>query len=171
MDPIVAEVNRGKKLSLLDEITQSLQHPDYSVVEGIAYGFELVGWMPKTELFEASVSPMSMLPETLDLILKDVSKRTLERMMAVTDTGLEKELFEITKDEVARRWLSKDEDLANGAIVSPRFGIQQGQKTRAIDDYTFSGANACVGCHEKVYLKELMTFCQWLLSWLGGMEI
>ena len=37
--------------------------------------------------------------------------------------------------------------------MNPRFAIRQGQKTRAIDDYTFSGVNACVGCHEKVYLQ------------------
>ncbi len=37
--------------------------------------------------------------------------------------------------------------------MNPTFGIQQGQKIRAIDDYTFSGINACVGCYEKVYLQ------------------
>ncbi len=76
MDPIVAEVNRGKKLTLLDEIAQNLHHPAPTIVEEIAYGFELVGWMPKTELFEASINPMAMLPESLDLISKDVTKRT-----------------------------------------------------------------------------------------------
>ena len=63
MDPIVAEVNRGKKLTLLDEMAQNLHHPD-------------LGWMPKTELFEVSINPMAMLPESLDLISKDVTKRT-----------------------------------------------------------------------------------------------
>ena len=156
MDPSVAEVNRHKKLTLLDEIAQNIQHPDQSIVEEIAYGFELVGWMPKTGLFEASVNPMAMLPETLDLISKDMTNRALERVMTSKDTDLDNELYEITKDEVTKRWLSPEigfEDLPEGSVVNPRFAIRQGQKTRAIDDYTFAGVNACAGCHEKVYLQ------------------
>ena len=156
MDPIVASVNKDKKLILLDEISQSLKHPDLTIVEEIAYGFELVGWMPKTELFEPLESPMAMLPETLDLISKDVTKRTIDRVTSSRDTSLEKELFEITKEEVTKLWLSKEidfNDLPDDAVVNPRFAIQQGQKIRAIDDYTFSGINACVGCREKVYLQ------------------
>ena len=79
--------------------------------------------MPKTELFGASINPMAMLPESLGLISKDVTKRTLERVMTARDTGLEKELFEITKDEVEKRWLSEEIN----AVVNPRFGIRQGQ--------------------------------------------
>ncbi len=53
MDPIVADVNRDKRLILLDELAKELRHPDHTLVEEIAFGFELVGWMPKTDLFEA----------------------------------------------------------------------------------------------------------------------
>ena len=53
MDSVVASVNRDKKLLLLDELSQSVHHPDLSIIEEVAYGFDLVGWMPKTGLFEA----------------------------------------------------------------------------------------------------------------------
>ena len=81
MDPVVASVNKDKKLVLLDELSQSVHHPDLSIVEEVAYGFDLVGWMPKTGLFEPKVNPMAMLPETLDLMSGDVSKRALDRVM------------------------------------------------------------------------------------------
>ena len=156
MDSVVASVNRDKKLLLLDELSQSVHHPDLSIIEEVAYGFDLVGWMPKTGLFEAKVNPMAMLPETLDIMSGDVSKRALDRVMTSSESNLEDELYEVTKDEVKKGWLSEEipiRELPEDAIVNPRFAIKQGQKLRAIDDYTFSGVNACVGCHEKVYLQ------------------
>ena len=157
MDPVVASVNKDKKLViLLDELSQSVHHPDLSIVEEVAYGFDLVGWMPKTGLFEPKVNPMAMLPETLDLMSGDVSKRALDRVMTSSESNLEDELYEVTKDEVRKGWLSEEisiRELPEDAIVNPRFAIKQGQKLRAIDDYTFSGVNACVGCYEKVYLQ------------------
>ena len=112
--------------------------------------------MPKTGLFEPIANPIGMLPETLDLMSRDISNRTFERIMTSSDSNLEDELFEVTQDEVERGWLSEEVpicDLPEDAIVNPRFAIKQGQKLRAIDDYTFSGVNACVGCYEKVYLQ------------------
>ena len=108
MDPVVASINRHKQLILLDELWQSVHHPDLSIIK-----------------------------ETLDLMSGDISKKVLDRVMTSSESNLEGELYEVTKDGVKK----------------PADAIKQGQKLKAIDDYTFSGVNACVGCYEKVYLQ------------------
>ena len=51
--------------------------------------------------------------------------------MTSSESNLEDELYEVTKDEVRKGWLSEEisiRELPEDAIVNPRFAIKQGQK-------------------------------------------
>ena len=43
--------------------------------------------------------------------------------------------------------------LIEGDVLSPRFIIQQGDKSRAIDDFSFSSINATIGSTDKIALQ------------------
>ena len=111
MDPIIADVSRNKRLVLPDELANALNHLDHTIVKEIAFGFELVGLMSKTDLFESHSTPMAMLPETLDEISKQVTERTIDRVMNWRDPSLDEQLISITRDEVTKRWLSQEVDV------------------------------------------------------------
>ena len=55
--------------------------------------------------------------------------------------------LDITLDELGRNWIVKEVDLSNlnkGAVLSPRFIVQQGEKSR-----TEPSMNSTVGTSEK----------------------
>lgn len=65
-------------------------------------------------------------------------------------------LLDITLDELKREWIFKEVDLNaldDGVFLSPRFIIQLGEKSRAIDDFTYSSINSTVGTSEKIALQ------------------
>ena len=65
-------------------------------------------------------------------------------------------LLEVTIDELKKGWIVEEVDVADlceGTILSPRFIIQQGEKSRAIDDFTFSSINSTIGTSEKIVLQ------------------
>ena len=69
---------------------------------------------------------------------------------------MSKVLLDITLDELKRNWIVREVDLGDlekGTILSPRFIIQQGEKSRAIDDFTYSNINSTVGTSEKIILQ------------------
>ena len=64
--------------------------------------------------------------------------------------------MEITQQEVEKGWIVgklTPEDLGGSNVVSPRFMIQQGEKARAKDDFTFSNINSTVGTSERIMLQ------------------
>ncbi len=162
MDPIVADVNRNKRLILLDELGNELNHPDHTIVKEKAFGFELVGLMSKTDQFESHSTPMAMLPETLDEISKQVTERTIDRVMSSRDPSLDERLINITRDEVAKRWLSQEvnvDDIPAGSIVNPRFAIKQNEKGEQ------SMTTLLLGPTPALELQKRFVFRVWMRSY------
>lgn len=165
IDPVVASVNRDKKVILLDDLSQSVHHPDLLIVNEVAYGFDVMGWMPKIR-FEAKVNLMAMQPETLDRISGDISKTVFDRIMTSIESNLEGEFYEVTKNKVKKEWFAEKIPIRKfllDPILHARFAIKQGQKLRSLDDYSFSGVYAFIG-------KVWMLSCRWFWHLQNGVK-
>ena len=69
------------------------------------------------------------------------------------DEDMDREVWDATMSEVASGSLDGPysvDALPKHHLVSPRFGIRQGQKVRPIDNLIASGINATVGLPEKL---------------------
>ena len=73
------------------------------------------------------------------------------------DHSLDVEVWDLTMEEKEKNWLRgplKLAELPKDAIVSRRFGIRQGPKTRVIDDLSQSLINATVQSCESPSLTQ-----------------
>ena len=157
IDPVVASVNRHKKVIVLDDLIQSVHYPDLSIVNEVANGFDMVGWMPKIR-FEPKVNLIAMQPETLDRISGDISKTVFDRIMTSIEANLEGEFSEVTKNKVKKECFAEEipiRKLPLDPIMYARFAIKQGQKLRSLNDYSFSGVYAFLG---KVWMLSFRWF-------------
>lgn len=91
--------------------------------------------------------------DSLSQSLNQLAALRCERNSSV-DTA--ETLLQIILDELDRGWIVKElslDGLNKGDVLSPRFMIQQGEKSRAIDDFNFSSINSTVGTSERIVLQ------------------
>ena len=109
----------GKQLVLLGKMLTDLCFPDEKLVEDISTGFKLSGWMPDSNLFPRKIRGPAL---TLEAHSNPLNPSTPK-----TDTWNEIE------HELEQGWIWKDDSGQwDHKAVARRFGIKQGQKTRAI---------------------------------------
>ena len=78
------------------------------------------------------------------------------------DKLLDEQILKDTEEEVSKGWALGPiavEDIPEGAVISKRFALRQGVKTRLIDDFSISGVNESCVTHNKVDLHMIDTFC------------
>ena len=61
-------------------------------------------------------------------------------------------------------------DLESNAVVSKRFGLQQGEKLRPIDDYSVSSVNATVTAKDQATADNVDVICAMLLQLMAGLR-
>ena len=74
----------------------------------------------------------------------------------------DRKLLEETQLEVERGWSEGPipiAELSEDAVISRRFPLVQGSRTRMIDDYSVSGVNDSCVIHNKLDLHVVDTFC------------
>ena len=155
-DDVVRKVNSKKRLCLFKELLRSINHPDTDIVEDLDKGFRLTGWLPPSNLFPKMSSPPQISTLTLESLGPCLNAAAVNRCERNSSFESAKALLDITIDEVKRGWIVEEVDMADlkeGTILSPRFIIHQGEKSRAIDDFTFSSINSTVGTSEKIVLQ------------------
>ena len=156
LGPYAAKVLEGKRLLVLREILQSLDYPDTHLVDDIARGFPLSGWMPKSNVFLPGTRPPSFDIDTLKRLAHGLNKATIKSLQQRQEEELERGAWEETLKEISQGWLweAPDSDLV-GCTVAKRFGIRQGTKIRVIDDCSCCGLNGSVGLREKFGLHSV----------------
>ena len=135
---------------------RSINHPDTDIVEDLDKGFRLTGWLPPSNLFPKMSSPPQISTLTLEFLGPCLNAAAVNRCERNSSFESAKAVLDITIDEVKRGWTVEEVDMADlkeGTILSPRFIIHQGEKSRAIDDFTFSSINSTVGTSEKIVLQ------------------
>jgi hypothetical protein len=155
-DDIVKKVNSKKRLCLFKELLRSIDHPDLDIVEDLDKGFKLTGWLPPSNLFPKLSSPPQISTLTLESLGPCLNIAAVNRCERNSSNENAKVLLDITLDELKRGWIVEEvnvDNLEEGTLLSPRFIIQQGEKSRAIDDFTFSNINSTIGTSEKIVLQ------------------
>ena len=155
-DSVVKNVNLKKRLCLLDELLRAVEHPDTDIVKDLDNGFKLTGWLKPSGLFTKLASPPQVSRDTLESLSSFLNRAAITRCERNSSDDTAGILLDITLDELKREWIVKEVDsnaLDDGVALSPRFIIQQGEKSRAIDDFTYSSINSTVGTSEKIALQ------------------
>ena len=155
-DAIVKAINSRKRLCLLEELLSSIQHPDTEIVGDLEAGFRLTGWLNRSGLFSSQVMPPQISRTTLESLSSFLNRSAIFKCEKNSSGEFAKELLDITLEEVDKGWIAEEmslDDLHHGDVLSPRFIIHQGDKARAIDDFSFSSINATVGSSDKIALQ------------------
>ncbi|CAE7034681.1 unnamed protein product [Symbiodinium natans] len=121
---------------------EASHYADKAVADDLAQGFDLVGHLDLPAGWSTDFRPAF-------LSLKDLSQLTQETnhqvIKEVEDSSqFLEELWQKSLDEVSKGWSEgpfREQDLPQGAVISKRFAIQQGNKVRPIDDLSQSHIN------------------------------
>ena len=169
-DPVTRKINDKKRLVLMEELLRSVNHPDMDIVDDLGSGFMLTGWLKPSGVFPKMVVPPHMSRETLNKSARVFNNATIDRCKRNCDPGTNAELVQITLSELEREWITEEVEISTldeEAILSPRFLIHQGEKSRAIDDLTFSHINSTIGSSERILLQgvdELASMAKQLMK-------
>ena len=165
LDPDVEKIVGGKRLIVFRELLETIDFPKAKdVFHYLSRGFPVAGDFPVTGIFPAGVREATM---TID-DLKRAAKQNRAEVMAMTrssgDAGLDRAVFDITMDEVAKGWLVgpveiEDLDFLGEWTLSRRFGVAQGEKVRPIDDYSVSQVNSALAASESIDPSDVDQIC------------
>ena len=122
----VRQVLGQKRLVLLGEMLRDLGYPDEKLVEDIAGGFRLSGYMTNSKVFIARSKRPAMSISTLRKLGKTFNKVNSESLEKRQETELEVATWQETQAEIERGWVFLDESNdMNDKFVGRRFGIRQ----------------------------------------------
>ena len=152
----IRSILAGKRLTLWAEILKQYDYPDVHLVEDVARGFGLTGWLRKSGVFEPRVKRPAFSRDTMLVLACGLNKSALKSMEKRQDVDLETGTWEETMSELDRGWIFEDTSGSLvGKVVAKRFGLRQGEKLRVIDDCSIAGLNFSVGLSKKFQLHTI----------------
>lgn len=143
------------------EILQDIGYEDQECREILRVGSTLAGDVPAIPVFQDAFRPGLMTLSQLEESSSSLNQVVLAQTSSSGDPDLDCKLWRETELEIEKGWAEGPFDvtsLEQGATVSKRFPLSQGDKTRMIDDFTVSGVNDSVGSSSKVDLHLVDTF-------------
>jgi hypothetical protein len=143
--PHVQQLLANKRLALWKKMLEAAGYPDVAVVDEVMQGTDLVGEVDVTGLFRPDFKAASSTVQQAKA--NAVEQRTKVLSMVRAQGELDNEVHQLTCAERDAGWLDgpfKVDQLEGHALVSRRFGLRQGEKTRLIDDLSVGGVNATV---------------------------
>ena len=104
-------------------------------------------------------------------LAKGVNKSIIKQVQASKDDDLANEVWEATKLEIQKGWVFVDESCDPGKhLLGKRFGLNQRDKMRLIDDCSIGGFNGTCGTSERLKvhsIDELAAYLAWVINRLG----
>ena len=182
MEKHCKEVLVKKNLTVFDEMVKSCGYGDVNIAKDIENGFDLMGHLPSSGVFQKSSSFATLMPEHV----RGVSGQTRAAIWNSTRSCVDREIAEAvyatTIEEVNKGWLRGPyglDDLPLGASLTRRFGIMQSSSTsdgiqskkiRPIDGFTESLINLTNSCEEKISIHGVDTIVSGIVQrlLLGG---
>ena len=170
MDPVVAKVVSGKRILLFREMLQATNYPDQSAADELVEGAKLVGEVPVTGVLPSKFVPATTTLESLRRQSVMLKSKAFSVASSSGSAAIDDEVWSQTLDEVKQGWLRGPLQLADidpNSPITRRFGLQQGEKVRLIDDYSDSGVNSCVTSSEMPALHTIDAAAAVLSQWFG----
>ena len=169
MDLHVQQVLAGKRIAVFKKLLMDIEHPDTKIADEMAGGFPLCGWLPSSGAFPSKLRAPEIPENFLWKMARSISSRSIA---ATTSSGSEEaddKLWRATLDEVQDGFLDGPfsvDDLPKGCVVSPRFGLQQKNKLRPIDNFSASQVNAATGLQDKFVVDAVDEICAMIKAWI-----
>ena len=167
LPPHIRASLKHKRILLFKEMLEAAHYPDKAVADDMASGFNLVGHLELPAGWAPDFRPASISAADLAALSRDGNQQIVRDV--ASSSSFTEELWQKSMEEVSKGWsegpFSFDE-LPEGAIISKRFAIQQGQKVRPIDDLSQSLLNAAFGSEGKIQLHDTETIAAALLLFL-----
>ena len=83
------EILSNKRLALWKDMLEHYNYPDLELIDNMARGFPLLGWMPCSHVFPQDLRPPSLDAETLSGMCKGLNARVKAKVMADNDPAIE----------------------------------------------------------------------------------
>ena len=148
--PHLQPILKGKRLALWQAMLEHYDYPDKELVNDIVQGFPVTGWLPDSQVFPKDFKPPSMSVETLESLSKGFNERVRAKVMASSTSELVAATWEETEKEITEGWMEVDPEKGQNAAWAMRFGLQQREKVRVIDDFSVAGVNHTTGLQERL---------------------
>lgn len=136
-DPTIREVSGTVCGPLLSQLARHIGHPDTSCAELFREGAALYGALPASGIGDAVV-----MPEVSDLGVGECAAGNAELFASLREDVNAQALHDITLDDFAKGRMSKPVRAAefdsDQVRLAPRFAVVQGEKTRAVDHFSWS---------------------------------
>jgi hypothetical protein len=164
----VEVVVKPKKILLFKALLVEMEYDDLPVVQLLTLGTKIVGLLDKTGIWRPdSTKGVRCSKEVIWKSAKGAQHKIINSRPQ-RDPEIMKELERITKEEkdsgVLRGPFTADEltkEMGPLWVAARRFGIDQGGKVRAIDDFSEFLVNHAFGSQEKVLLKGVDQIVMW----------
>ena len=160
MDPQVNEVLRGKRLKLFQQMCADAGVADGTLFDELTAGFRLTGPMQASGQFPRRIKPATITVQQLresSVWSKKMIYSSCKRVSS--DPEIARAVFQETQQQLSDGWVKgpftmqqMDERFGGCWIPSKRFGVRQGGKVRAVDDFSEFLVNASVTSTEKLAL-------------------
>ena len=168
-----------KKLLIFRELMLEARFPCAErVFEGMQKGFTVLGPIEPTGVFPADAGKVAGMSITDLQREAAAAKRMLSSAKPPQDDpDIVKAVFEESMKEVERGWLrgpTTAEQLDakfDWWLPARRFGVKQGTKIRAVDDYSIFGHNECTSTEERVDvggIDNTIAIARAMMLTLGG---
>ena len=153
------KVLEGKRLLLFKAILEEAGHADSNLVHDMSTGFDLVGKLPESHVFDHRYRPALKTEEELRAGAPRSRAAVLAMVQSSGDPVIDDGVFAATQKELDLGYLEgpvDPEQLPSGATLTHRFGVIQGldsagnPKVRPIDNYKSSEVNSVVSQTEQV---------------------
>ena len=175
LDEDVRRVLDGKRLLLFKEMAADANVCDATLFQELIEGFRLTGEMPESKQFPARLKPAMISVQQLKdsaVWAKKMIHASCRRVGA--DPEVAKAVHDETVQQLKDGWVKGpftsselDKKYAGCWIPSKRFGVRQGNKIRAVDDFSEFLINASVTATEKLQLFGLDEVVNTARTFLG----
>ena len=140
----------GKRLATWQAMIDYYDYPDKTLVQDVLNGFKVTGWLPDAGIFPKEFRPPSMDVSTLESLSKGINQHVKAKVIAAAGSELSEATWTETQKELTEGWMEVDQSAGEGAAWAMRFGLQQKDKVRVIDDFSVAGVNQTTGLHERL---------------------
>ena len=150
MQVYLKELMAKKRLTLFGEMLAACDYPDRNLIEDLKNGFPLTGWLESSNVFPKNIKRPQYSLQTLVSVSKGLNKLILKQLSMADDDDISRQVWKLTKEEIDAGfvWLDESQD-AEDHCLAKRFGLQQKNKVRLIDDLSIGGINKAIGVVEK----------------------